>query len=48
VPDAVAGSIMYLMFQKISPKVLLKNSWLTPIGALAGFFVGVFGTAVGP
>jgi len=41
-----AGGSMYLMFQAIAPKVLLNNSWLTPMGALAGFFVGVFGTVV--
>jgi len=41
-----AGGIMYLMFQEIAPKVMLKNSWLPPMGALAGFFVGVFGTVV--
>ena len=43
-----AGGILYLMFQEIAPKIVLKNSWLPPMGALLGFFVGVLGlTLVG-
>jgi len=38
------GGILYLMFQEIAPKVVLKHSWLPPMGALLGFFVGVLGT----
>ena len=38
------GGILYLMFQEIAPKVALRNSWLPPLGALLGFFVGVLGT----
>ena len=38
-----AGGILYLMFQEIAPKVALKNSWLPPMGALIGFFIGVLG-----
>ena len=41
-----AGGILYLMFQEIAPKVALKNSWLAPMGALLGFFIGVFGEAL--
>jgi len=37
------GGILYLMFQEIAPKVVLKNSWLPPMGALCGFFIGVLG-----
>ena len=37
------GGILYLMFQEIAPKVVLRNAWLPPMGALAGFFVGVLG-----
>lgn len=40
------GGILYLMFQEIAPKVVLKNSWLPPMGALLGFFVGVLGTVL--
>jgi len=41
-----AGGILYLMFQEIAPKVILKNSWLSPMGALIGFFVGVIGAVL--
>jgi len=40
------GGILYLMFQEIAPKVVLKNSWLPPMGALVGFFIGVLGTVL--
>lgn len=40
------GGILYLMFQEIAPKVVLKRAWLPPMGALAGFFVGVLGTVL--
>jgi ZIP family zinc transporter len=38
-----AGGTLYLMFQEIAPKNVLKNSWLSPMGALLGFFVGMLG-----
>jgi ZIP family zinc transporter len=38
-----AGGILYLMFQELAPQVSLKNSWLPPMGALFGFFLGVVG-----
>ncbi len=38
-----AGGILYLMFQELAPQVPLKNSWLPPMGALFGFFLGVVG-----
>jgi len=41
-----AGGILYLMFQDIAPKVPVENSWLPPMGALAGFFVGVLGAVL--
>lgn len=40
------GGILYLMFQEIAPKVVLKNSWLPPMGALVGFFIGVLGSVL--
>ena len=40
------GGILYLMFQEIAPKVVLKQTWLPPMGALAGFFIGVLGTVL--
>jgi len=41
-----AGGILYLMFQDISPKVRLERSWLPPLGALVGFFIGVLGAVL--
>jgi len=41
-----AGGILYLLFQDIAPKVPLRNSWLPPMGALVGFFIGVLGTVL--
>ena len=38
--------ILYLMFQEIAPKVVLKNAWFPPMGALFGFFVGVLGSVL--
>ena len=40
------GGILYLMFQEIAPKVVLKNSWIPPMGALVGFFIGVLWTVL--
>jgi len=40
------GGILYLMFQEIAPKVVLENSWIPPMGALIGFFIGVLGTVL--
>ena len=41
-----AGGILYLMFQDIAPKVSLEKSWLPPMGALLGFYVGIVGAIV--
>lgn len=41
-----AEGVLYLMFQEIAPKVALKNTWLPPMGALLGFFVGVLGSVL--
>jgi len=41
-----AGGILYLMFQDIAPQIPMKKTWLPPMGALAGFFVGVAGTVL--
>jgi ZIP family zinc transporter len=41
-----AGGILYLMFQELAPQVPLKNSWLPPLGALLGFFVGILGSVL--
>jgi zinc transporter, ZIP family len=39
-----SGGILYVMFQDVAPKVVLKNAWIPPMGALMGFFVGIAGT----
>jgi ZIP family zinc transporter len=40
---AAAGGILYLTFQDIAPKVPLRRAWAPPLGAVAGFLVGVVG-----
>ena len=38
-----AGGILYSIFQDIAPKVILKNHWLPPMGAILGFVLGMLG-----
>lgn len=38
-----AGGILYSIFQDIAPKVVLKNDWLPPMGAILGFLLGMLG-----
>lgn len=38
-----AGGILYLTFQDIAPQVPLKRAWAPPMGAVAGFLIGVLG-----
>ena len=38
-----AGGILYLIFQDIAPQVKLKNHWAPPLGAVAGFVLGMLG-----
>jgi len=38
-----AGGILYLTFQDIAPQVVLKNSRLPALGAIAGFALGLIG-----
>lgn len=38
-----AGGILYLIFQDIAPQAHLKRHWAPPLGALAGFLLGVMG-----
>lgn len=37
------GGILYLVFQDIAPQVKLNNSWAPPLGAVAGFLLGLMG-----
>lgn len=41
-----AGGILYLTFEDIAPKVALKTSWLPPLGAVAGFGLGLAGEMI--
>ncbi|MGB1239006.1 MAG: ZIP family metal transporter [Pseudomonadales bacterium] len=38
-----AGGILYSIFQDIAPKVALDKHWAPPLGAIAGFAVGLMG-----
>ena len=38
-----AGGILYLVFQDIAPQAKLRKHWAPPIGAVAGFSLGVAG-----
>ncbi|MCV6589823.1 MAG: divalent cation transporter [Marinobacterium sp.] len=38
-----SGGILYLVFQDIAPQIPLKKHWAPPMGAVAGFLVGVTG-----
>ncbi|WP_346797603.1 divalent cation transporter [Halomonas sp. Bachu 37] len=38
-----AGGILYLIFQDIAPQARLKKHWAPPLGAVAGFLLGVMG-----
>ncbi|MEQ9261507.1 MAG: hypothetical protein RIG84_20655 [Roseovarius sp.] len=37
------GGIIYLMFQDVAPQVQLENRWGPPLGAVAGFGLGLAG-----
>lgn len=41
-----AGGILYLMFQDIAPQVKLERHWAPPLGAVAGFMLGLAGSLV--
>lgn len=38
-----AGGILYIVFQDIAPQSKLQNYWAPPLGAVAGFLLGVLG-----
>jgi len=38
-----SGGILYLVFQDIAPQVPLKKHWGPPLGAVAGFLLGLIG-----
>lgn len=41
-----AGGILYLTFEDIAPQAYLKHRWAPPLGAVAGFMVGMAGHAL--
>lgn len=38
-----AGGILYLIFEDIAPQARLERSWAPPLGAVAGFVLGLAG-----
>nr|WP_237132306.1 divalent cation transporter [Pseudohongiella sp. O18] len=38
-----AGGILYIVFQDIAPQAQLKRHWAPPLGAVAGFMLGLLG-----
>lgn len=38
-----SGGILYLVFQDIAPQARLEKHWAPPLGAVAGFLLGVLG-----
>jgi ZIP family zinc transporter len=38
-----AGGILYLVFEDVSPNAVMKKHFLPPLGAVAGFMVGLAG-----
>jgi len=41
-----AGGILYLIFQDIAPQSKLRQHWAPPLGAAAGFLLGILGKIV--
>lgn len=41
-----SGGILYLIFQDIAPGVRLERRWAPPLGAVAGFLLGLLGHMV--
>ncbi len=41
-----AGGILYLVFQDIAPQARLSHHWGPPLGAVAGFLLGILGKMI--
>ncbi|WP_103028566.1 ZIP family metal transporter [Salinibacter altiplanensis] len=41
-----AGGILYIIFQDIAPQSKLEKHWAPPLGATAGFLLGILGKAL--
>jgi ZIP family zinc transporter len=39
-----AGGIVYLLFEDVAPQVRLERRWSPPLGAVAGFALGLAGS----
>ncbi|SDS77115.1 ZIP family metal transporter [Pseudomonas oryzae] len=42
-----SGGILYSVFQDIAPQVRLQRHWAPPLGAVAGFLLGMIGQSLG-
>lgn len=40
---SAAGEILYLTFQDLAPQAKLDRHWAPPLGAVAGFLLGLIG-----
>lgn len=38
-----SGGILYILFEDIAPQVPIERRWLPPLGAVAGFMLGLAG-----
>ena len=38
-----SGGILYLIFEDIAPQARLERRWSPPLGAVAGFVLGLVG-----
>lgn len=38
-----SGGILYLLFEDVAPMVPMKHTWVPPLGAVAGFMLGLAG-----
>lgn len=41
-----AGGILYIVFEDIAPQAKIEKRWAPPLGAVAGFLLGVIGAMV--
>lgn len=41
-----AGGILYSVFQDMAPQIYVEKQWLPPMGAIAGFLMGMIGFMV--
>lgn len=44
---SASGGILYSVFQDIAPQIPLRRHWAPPLGAVAGFLLGMIGQPLG-